>query len=273
MKSSLYAAPWAFLIVVVASVAFFSYSTGSVQNCIDKRAKHYQERSGSEKPPGNLFRTNATVICIGHLLEAYSGALSALAALSVSVLTIALVQIGHRQAEHSRVAAASAVRGVEIVRDSAQRELRAYLTVHAGTIDLQINTMNRRFEAHPLVHNSGQTPAYNVRFRIGFGMLPLPLPPTMDLFLGPDDPNTGDRFTLPSKGNHNLFVSAPRMYSDEEVRQVNALDGNALYVYGQIAYEDIFRREWRTNFSYYIILSSIQGVNDRWMTSRYNDAT
>lgn len=156
-----------------------------------------------------------------------------------------------RVADAMAINAEQIVRSVEISGEVARQQrllgrmqMRAYLTVLIGDGVYQDDRMN--FAAHPQILNSGHTPARNVRWKIAVDILPVPLPQGYKFRL-PDDRHGG---TIIGPGQ-NAFMSAIyniRIAEDQVIR-VKAGDRDALYVWGFLAYEDIFGKTHRTTFA------------------------
>src|SRR5262249_20928665 len=81
-------------------------------------------------------------------LDAQNAIITALATVLLAISTPVLVWSGVQQHKTTRA------------------QLRAYLSVVIGTAVYQERDKNLRFEAKPTIVNTGQTPAYNVRYRI-----------------------------------------------------------------------------------------------------------
>jgi hypothetical protein len=70
---------------------------------------------------------------------------------------------------------------IRVMRETAKRELRAYLTVIIGTAAFQDRPHNVKFHGMPTMLNSGRTPAYKVSYSMRGGILPVPLPENFEL--------------------------------------------------------------------------------------------
>jgi hypothetical protein len=98
------------------------------------------------------------------------------------------------------------------------RLLRAYLCVNYGAAFFQNNLPGTPFEVQLMLINSGQTPAYKVRFKAQIDVLPYPLP-TDFAFAAPENPGDSES-TL---GGHappiTLTKIMSRLCSEEELAQ------------------------------------------------------
>lgn len=136
---------------------------------------------------------------------------------------------------------------VEAGRDTAKRQLRAYLAVVIGGGVYQDREKNLRFEGKPLMINTGQTPAHKIRFITRAAILPIPLPKEADL------PETGSdsvgETTLGSQQNGSMSGIVDGFSHDNEVDGVKQMTGGkALFVWGRFTYEDVFGESHYTRF-------------------------
>jgi hypothetical protein len=93
--------------------------------------------------------------------------------------------------ERSADAATTASRNVVVVTERSVLHMRAYLSVRIHLGIYQERTNNLRFEVRPLLINTGQTPAYEVRYVANADVLEFPLP---------------DGFSFPPLGDaHSIF--------------------------------------------------------------------
>jgi hypothetical protein len=83
------------------------------------------------------------------------------------------------------LAAAAAFGTLQVMRKTAIRELRAYVTAKPSNIEFSGRIP---MKIHMEAKNTGQTPAYNIVMLNRFAMFPYPLPDGFDF--GPDPPIT-----------------------------------------------------------------------------------
>ena len=131
-------------------------------------------------------------------------------------------------------------------RETARRELRAYLAVEIAGAVYQETTKGIRFEAKPSLVNRGQTPAYNINYRARADILPYPIPKRMPL-PEPEKLREYAAFLARDQG-FGLSAFITNMIDDNRVKSVMFSEKSRLCVWGTIEYRDIFGREHYTNF-------------------------
>lgn len=130
-------------------------------------------------------------------------------------------------------------------QDRAVRmQLRAYVSVLIGEAIFQDSRLN--FQASPQILNSGPTPARNVRWRIAADVLPVPLPDEYRFKLPPK--TAGGTIIGPGQNAFMSFVLNTR-FSEDQIADIKAGKGQALYVWGYVIYEDILGKTHRTTFA------------------------
>jgi hypothetical protein len=139
------------------------------------------------------------------------------------------------------VSAEAARESVGALRD----QMRAYISVSIGGAVYQERAKNLRFQGKPVLINSGFTPAHKVRHKSNAAILPIPLPQDFGYPL----PETDLGASL--IGPRQQAVLSPIVdgfVADEEVEDIKAGKGKALYVWGIVEYEDVFKRKQETRF-------------------------
>jgi hypothetical protein len=158
----------------------------------------------------------------------------------------ASIAVAGRAADAMSDVAKSLAASAEATKNANIMQWRAYLTVGFGSVIVQNKETNFRFEVRMTLQNVGNTPAYNIHTNAYADFLPSPLP---------------DDFKFPAFVPNNLVGSnmgprqdalftavANRIYSDDEVHEMEFGPNNQLYVYGTITYEDAFGISRKTNF-------------------------
>jgi hypothetical protein len=152
-------------------------------------------------------------------------------------------------------------------RNTARRQLRAYISIYPGLLIEQDERSPAIFEARPTIKNTGQTPAYNVSFAAITKVLPYPLPNGFDLSLPPHpSPSVS---TLGPQQDSSMFTYTEKIYPIDELIAILTMKGVALYPYGNVSYKDAFERTWETKFCYFFIWGS-KGY-PMWMLSNQNN--
>ncbi len=146
-------------------------------------------------------------------------------------------------AKSMEINAAEIVRSVKHQETFGQAQLRAYISVLIGGARYQDDTI--RFEASPIIINTGHSPAKNLRYRISADILPVPLPADFKFPLPKD--SRGSNLLGPQQTSQMIAVVAERI-AEEDVERTKAAIGCSLYVWGRIRYEDIFGITRRCTF-------------------------
>lgn len=162
------------------------------------------------------------------------------------------------------VNAAQIVRSVEITdgiakvqRDFSKMQMRAYVSVLIGGGLYQDH--NLRFQCDPVLLNSGNTPARDVRFKIAADVLPFNLPPD---FRFPMPREWGGGNILDPQQSGSLTAVVPERIPDAEAEDVKRGVGEkSLYVWGIIEYRDVFKKRHRRTFAQRIY----------WIASAFDD--
>lgn len=124
-------------------------------------------------------------------------------------------------------------------------QMRAYISVLIGQAVYQDSKIGLRFEGKPLLTNTGNTPAHNVRYSIKSDILPIPLAHTMDYSLPPP---SGKGNLVAPHSNGIMGAVVDRTIFDNEISDIKQGKGKALVVWGKIEYEDVFGESHYTNF-------------------------
>jgi hypothetical protein len=155
-----------------------------------------------------------------------------------------------------------------IAKDTAKRQLRAYVVVKAGR--LENVAAGGRPKAVVTIKNFGQTPAYNSRQSsvMGFDRFPPMLEPPAE---SPADRALPDH---PLGPGGEMYANASMQRALQQVQIDDIPRGEfALSVVGKILYVDAFGHEQTTR--YRLFCGGAQGINDGQMsaTEHGNSAT
>jgi hypothetical protein len=137
------------------------------------------------------------------------------------------------------------------VKNSSERQLRAYLTVGVGGAVYQEREKGTPFGVLPILINTGQTPAYEVKWVIKAAVLPKELPANYALSeVGEDCGKT----TIANSQRVNMHARADGFQPDDEVADIKShARDKALYVWGLVRYVDAFRNKRYTRFCHRVL--------------------
>ena len=159
------------------------------------------------------------------------------------------------------------VRGAEV---TSRRQLRAYVSVVIGSASFQERDKNIRFEARPLIINAGQTPAHDVAYWANAAILPIPIAPDF-AFPPPENFRWVGGAVLGPRHDFIANATVPDFVADDDVEAIKQGLGQALCVWGRVAYRDIFGAIQFTEFSQILVWLPDGNVMGRY--ERHNRAT
>jgi hypothetical protein len=167
-------------------------------------------------------------LTLGRFLEDHHGSITGIATAVLAFITWRLVSLGREQSTTTRT------------------ELRAYLSVVVGTAIFQEKTKSLRFEARPMIINTGQTPAYKVRYTAMAEIIPDNLVSDFS-FSFPANTDISQSSIGP-KENRSFSAIVANYVPDKDVTAIKTGNGMALWVWGVVYYEDVFGRRRFTKF-------------------------
>lgn len=135
----------------------------------------------------------------------------------------------------------AATKAVEITRDTAERQLRAYVGV-----DSAIKVANREgpgFAVNVIIKNNGQTPAYDFTQWANVALEPMPLPKPFSIYCR----ERGSVGILQPQGQTlatPIFTREMLPLEEQSIRN----NAKAIYVYGEIDYRDAFGAQHHVTF-------------------------
>jgi hypothetical protein len=175
--------------------------------------------------------------------------------------------------ETSAKAAAVASENVTVMTKRVAQQMRAYLSVRINTGAYQDRVANVPFGVNPMLINTGQTPAYKVRYIAKAAVLPFSL---ADDFSFPplDEPRAIFGLLAPQQNMiMNAFVEGP-FFNDLEAEEIKRGRGRRIYIWGRVIYEDVTGEQRYTNFAHNIFWLSLPGEPTYGnYVDRNNDAT
>jgi hypothetical protein len=154
---------------------------------------------------------------------------------------------------------------------SAERELRAYLSVETGMTYRQSQKYHTRFEFRPNVVNNGKTPASNVRIRSNVVSRMGAVPVNFDFALPPPAQGNASVATIgPGKEKFHQSIF-PRFLRWRELRE-HGTGNRSFHLWGEVTYDDIFKNTRRhTYFSFLIMVPVSKRGSVLWLaTDRHN---
>jgi hypothetical protein len=133
-----------------------------------------------------------------------------------------------------------------LLRDTAQRQLRAYICVDAAMLKFTGTGDNESFEVQVDIKNSGQTPAYDLHLWAHVWVEQYPL--KVDLPEPPQDFRMSSSIIAP--GGKTIMVSGP----GQSIHAPIVTLGNpsrTVYAYGKICYRDAFGKNRTTRYRFF----------------------
>jgi hypothetical protein len=197
----------------------------------------------------------------------------------------ATAQVGHDARESSREQGEKmmlSVKALESItaatRDNAQlmqgvmhKQMRAYISVEIGVALYQDEKL--KFGAHPVVSNSGFTPARNLRYKIMAAVLDTNLSDKFK-FAEPSQERTND-VTLSPRQSFVIAAAVENRFEEKDVKEIMYGEVRRLYVWGTVTYDDIFGGSWETKFCHnYVFYETTEGIKYwGYYSPRHNSAT
>lgn len=217
----------------------------------------------------------ATVIQSPTDVAAWSVAgtvLTAIATIVLVVVTALLWRVTDRSAKAADVSAAAAQRSTEIAtqtatqtEDTAKRQLRAYIVAHGAVLNCDAGGVVTPYVAAGSraigtleFTNTGLTPALNVRVCIQIGQRLLPLAPESFVLIPIDHES---KTVLGAGRSTRSDAVSPGVVSVSSISNL-ATGAEAVYLFGEISYDDIFGEAHVTAFR----LRNKSGLYDGSMT-------
>jgi len=137
---------------------------------------------------------------------------------------------------------------VAAFRERSALQMRAYVSVLIGNAVYQERAHGLKFEASPIMLNSGHTPAHKVGYKAAASVLLVPLPPDFTFPL-PDEISGAVVLGPQQTFIMNALVREPEWFDEADIPDIKAGRGKrALYVWGIVFYEDIFGVAQKTKF-------------------------
>lgn len=157
---------------------------------------------------------------------------------------------------------------------TAERQLRAYISVETGANLRQSRRRKTIFEFRPVVRNNGTTPANNVRIVSRVGLVPPDIPANFDYTLVPSGSVPMTSITGIGPRQERFHGRVANGYCNIADLRAIATGQKIFHIYGTVFYDDIFGAAHRTNFGFLIFVGASKRSDTVWhSTERNNDAT
>jgi hypothetical protein len=124
------------------------------------------------------------------------------------------------------------------------KQMRAYLSVEFGTAIYQ--DKNHRFEAMPMLANTGLTPARNVCFK-ALAAIHDGTQPNEPSFASIGDLVVNDVGIAPRQ-SFTIRAMLPDRVPDADVASIMQGNTRRLFAWGKVTYDDVYGGSWETNF-------------------------
>ena len=173
-------------------------------------------------------------------------------------------------AEGIAISSKAAQESVTTLKERTAMQMRAYVAVLVGAAIYQERERGLRFEARPLIVNTGHTPAHNLGFQAAAKIMAIPLADDFDFPI--QEQRIGAAMLGPQQ-NFTMKVIVPDFVDDEEVAAIKQGDEKALCVWGLVTYTDAFGEPRETRFSQMVFwLRDDSGITGHY-TQQHNEAT
>ena len=131
---------------------------------------------------------------------------------------------------------------------ATELQSRAYLSVSFQTAIFQ--DANHPFEAHAILKNHGNTPAYDVTFRAASQIVPVPLPE--DFAFPLPDSSAGGSVSLMAPGTMRIFKrSVSDRVPDDQIETIKrGCSTQCLAMWGIVTYRDAFKEMRNVRFAF-----------------------
>ncbi len=153
--------------------------------------------------------------------------------------------------------------------ETAERELRAYISVETGMTFRQSKKHQARFEFRPVIVNNGKTPASNVRILSRIDFITPPVPPNFNYALVSPASLVSVLTIGPGKDKFHISI-IQRHLSWRELRE-HAKGTKRFHLWGQVIYEDIFKIERHTYFSFLIFVPTSKRNQTLWLNTEHHN--
>jgi len=236
------------VVALILCVLVLLFGTSNFQECTNTQQQSYSAQEAEKGIPG-ISVALAYRDCFGRWATDNNPAITALSTLLLFFVTGGLVWVAHRQYKTTRA------------------ELRAYVFVEGAHIE-QIG-VGESPVASINIKNFGKTPAYKLKHwaSMGFHLYPL----TAAVPKQKQDEISAERPLAPG----GEFYARPAMGQPLNQKTIDTMKkggSHALFVVGEIFYEDIFHRKHWTKYCLFAGGAIGLGTGELAAYEKYNDA-
>jgi hypothetical protein len=154
-----------------------------------------------------------------------------------------------------------------LAEDTAERQLRAYVSIGSGVVFKQKRNISFEFRANLI--NNGNTPAKDVRIVSNIGLVPPDIPEGFDYSLPAQMGGSASDVGPRQQRIHSMVYS--RKLTRAQLRRI--LRGEWIFhLYGTVRYLDVFEKSKTTNFSFTVFLGRKRDTPIWHYTERNNHA-
>jgi hypothetical protein len=228
-----------FSALVVCGSAWILWTSLDFQECM---------KSHGEDDPAAVFVGSLSSYrhCIGAYITDKNAVITAIGTLVIAVFTTVLGIFTMSLAKSTRIAADATTASVDLARDIAKRQLRAYVTVNGVIRTKDPGDLNAEgFAVLVDIKNSGQTPASDLLQWTRIEIREFPLVTRLPIHCL-ENPTRG---ILPPETKSVAFPTFTRALTNFEENAILA-NHTAVYVYGEIEYLDVFGDRHLTQFRF-----------------------
>jgi hypothetical protein len=217
---------FAAILIGLFAFAWVEGYSSSFQHCVsDSSAKTTSQNSQNQKTPLAVV-VHSYVRCTERFANEHNALITALGTVLLAAITFGLILSGFDQQSTTRAT------------------LRAYVLARDGVI-YNFGTPNI-IEGQVRVRNYGKTPAHNVVMWIGLTLDDFPIPKALD---HPPPELRRSRSIIGPRDQTIMAASMSRAITAVEYQKIRC-KAATVYIFGHIAYDDIFGRQWETDFRF-----------------------
>jgi hypothetical protein len=242
-----------FLTIAVFSIGILFSSRYHVQTTQNSTTEKTQQAAAERGEPKAFWETATTdPVAAFTLCLVFVGGLQAY--LFLKQLVIIRISL-----DEAKLAGLAATRGakatedaVELSRQTAERQLRAYVQIVGKDFLVQGDSGNERFVNQLSVVNTGQTPAYQLKIDSVVKILPRSLPEDFTFAFIPEGLNRSMMMVGSGRSVGHDSLADTILSEAEMISIMRADSGVRLYSFGTVKYEDCFGKPRFTNFCYFL---------------------